>query len=236
VTNRSLRALVITAAIAACAPRADAQEQTGGPTMVRDGLTISSITPAPDAPELSPGPGRVPVTFSSAQPLTIDSNDGAYNAVNNWGRTFAVNQERTLCTTPCTLNLRPGKFNFVVRGDHIRSYGDLLKVPPTGADVRLRPLSRGFTAAGALMWIGIPLNVAGAIGLLVWGVTSNVHHDWGDHTKLGVGAGLLAAGQLLMTIGVPLAYATSSGIASVHPHPTAQLTIGAGSLGVRGTF
>jgi hypothetical protein len=181
------------------------------------------------------------VNFSSeATPLTISAYDGAYDSVTTRGRPIAINQDRTLCTTPCTLNLRPGKFLFRVDGNRIRSYGDILNVPPTGADVRLRPLSAGFTAAGALMWTGIPLTLAGGIGLLVWGVTSDVHNNWGDHTKLGVGAGLLGAGQLLMAIGVPLAYGTSSGIASVHPRPatapTAQLTIGAGSLGVRGTF
>jgi hypothetical protein len=97
--------------------------------------------PAPGDSNFKPRPGTAPVTFSSVAdklPLDLSANSGAVPTT--WrGHTFMADHYVHLCKTPCTVFMVPGKFNFRVDGDTIRTYGDAVNVPPTGADVKLGP-------------------------------------------------------------------------------------------------
>jgi hypothetical protein len=216
----------------------------------------ASLQPATSAP--TPPPGTVPVTFTSASaqvPLRVSAYEGSYTSIeSSWrhGTYLAFNSlYQPLCTTPCTLQLPPGKLELSVDGQGIASYGTSVKVPLTGADVRLRvtsPVGRYF--GNVLIWPGLVATLGGAIVLgvaapitkkltTVSGQTITSHQY--DHTPLVAGATILSVGAAMVAIGVPLVVINSgAGAASVRPRaatqPTAKLTVGPGSLGLSGTF
>jgi hypothetical protein len=196
-----------------------------GSASARKGGTLVWKTPPPESaaagglpPELVASAGTVPVTFSSnGTPIRISTIRNAPLAA-RLGLSLPP-LWAPVCTTPCTLYLPPGKFSF-----QTPAFGqDTIVVPAAGANVRLRDQTQTATRVGAgLLLGGIPVTLGGVVGLSIWGATSNVHRDWGNHKALGAGAGLLGVGQLMMAIGIPLIYTHASAVAKV--------TVGPGNL------
>lgn len=251
---RGLCGLVIAFSCAACAAPVALKRQEFDVWTASDSTGTRHYDVAPDgttrlvasndanaSSPVAPRPGTVPVTFSSVSdepPLSISTYIGRF-AITSWrGHVHVDDQFLHLCTTPCALNMLPGKLNLRVDGDG--GYRDSFEVPPSGADVMLRPLPTAYRVGGGLIWAGIPLTMGGVAGLIVWGADRKAHDHGGNRAALGAGAGLLGAGQLLWIIGGALAYSNASGVVSVRPkpatQPTAKLTVGPGSLGVTGTF
>ncbi len=216
----------------------------------------ASAQPATTVP--TPPPGTVPVTFTSASaqvPLRLSAYEGSYTSIESsrhHGTYLAINsQYQPLCITPCTLQLAPGKLAIGVDGQGVASYGTTVNVPPTGADVRLRvtsPVGRYF--GSALIWPGAIAALGGAIVLGVAAPTTKkvttvsgqviTSHQYA-HAPLVAGATILSIGAAMVAIGVPLIVINSgAGAASVRAHaatqPTANLTVGPGSLGMSGRF
>ena len=216
----------------------------------------ASARPATTVP--TPLPGTVPVTFTSASaqvPLRLSAYQGSYTSIESsrhHGTYLAINsQYQPLCITPCTLQLAPGKLAIGVDGQGVASYGTTVKIPPTGADVRLRvtsPVGRYF--GNVLIWPGAVAALGGAIILGVAAPTTKKvttvsgqvinSHEYA-HSPLVAGATILSVGAAMVAIGVPLIVINSgAGAASVRPRaatqPTAQLTVGPGSLGMTGRF
>ncbi|HWE30616.1 MAG TPA: hypothetical protein VHB97_21565 [Polyangia bacterium] len=225
-----------------------------------------SGAPAPDqavagglaTPQSAPAPGTVPVTFTSASapfPLQVSAYVGSYTSIDSsyyHGASLSFNSlYRPLCTTPCTLQLAPGKLPIRDEGLGIANYDTTVKVPPTGADVRLRATSPAGRYFGhVLLWPGIVAAIGGAVVLgaaapttkkvtTVSGQTITTHGY--DRSPLIAGATFLSVGAAMVAVGVPLLVINGgAGAASVRPRsftqPTAKLNIGPGSLGVSGTF
>jgi hypothetical protein len=215
-----------------------------------------SLTPATPAPP--PPPGAVPVTFTSAAPQTplqLSVYEGSYTSIEtsyHHGDYLAVHSRyRSLCTTPCTIRLAPGKLPLWVDGPGVATYGTTVNIPANGADVRLRvtsPAGRYF--GNSLLWPGLISVVAGAVVLgvaapdnkKVTTISGEVITSHGyAHSPLVAGATVLAVGAAMLAIGIPLVVINGgAGAAAVSPRaatqPTARVTVGPGSLGMSGRF
>ena len=191
---------------------------------------------------------------SVGRPLQLSVLDGAYSGVVGGfygGYAVSLVNYRPLCTTPCTLYLRPGTMQLRVGGYTIRPYVTNVDVPPTGADLRLRAPSAGGFYGGYLM------TTSGA-GLLVSGVTLFALAHFEQQATISttttgeiitthkinqgylIGGGVLTGiGALMMGGGIALLAVNRGGVASDTPHgaaPMAKVLVGPGSLTVKGQF
>ena len=186
--------------------------------------------------------GTVPVTIRSASKQT-ELQIGAYE-----GRQQVVGLDlydnpvrfrdecRPLCTTPCTVQLPPGKAELCTsQSGWVPHHSVDLNVTPAGADVSLHPFGeKPYLAGFGLSLSGAVLTVVGAIVLASWGVGPSP-----TDTKMVVGSAGMGLGGALLATGIPIAVVYGrEGVASMKPkaasQPTAEITLGPG--GVSGTF
>jgi hypothetical protein len=184
--------------------------------------------------------GTVPVTIRSTSvttPLEIGRFEGAEQAV-GFGADGSATVFRDLCTplctTPCTLQLPPGNAQLCTSqgGGWVPHHSADLNVPPTGADVSLRPFAeRPYLAGFFLSLIGAVATVVGGIVLASWAVGPSTD------TKMIVGSAGMGLGGALLATGIPIAVLSGrEGIASVKPKNDGRPTASLGLLSLSGTF
>lgn len=184
--------------------------------------------------------GTVPVTIRSTSKKTeleIGRFEGGEQAVG-----FGVDGSATvfrdvctpLCTTPCTLQLPPGKAQLCTSqsGGWVPHHSADLNVPPTGADVSVRPFAeKAYLAGFFLSLIGAVSTVVGAIAFASWAVGPPTE------TKMIVGSAGVGFGGALLATGIPIAVLSGrEDIASVKPKNGDRPTASLGLLSLSGTF
>lgn len=121
---------------------------------------------------------------------------------------FASVSYQHVCSTPCTLHLRPGSHSLHVGGSGRRESDEMLEVQPgQGQRVRFRSSSRtSYTIGQTVLWVGVGSAVIGSL-LLIEG-SGRCTASGCDRTAA---IGLIIAGALGVGIGIPLIVVNRTG-------------------------
>lgn len=184
--------------------------------------------PAPSAPApsvvltdplLTPGPGRVPLLVeSTGRPIRVGEPTGSGSG---WSHNTVVSVAfgRTVCSTPCTLQVSPGSVPLWLQGEGQRTQLLYATVPSEGGAVRVRPSSMwGSWGGWALLGAGVAF-VGGGATMLSLGINQRDYVDGAyvtrNHNDLIVpGAVFVAASIPALVGGIILIYKNRGGIES----------------------
>lgn len=159
-----------------------------------------------------PAPGQVPLRIESeGAPQQV----GVTLAIEESGTGFEsalLVRRRVLCTTPCTLYVRPGPFRLFATGHNLVETTSSVDVLPLGTRVRLYAASRGVRNAA------IGFTTAALIGALGSLVTLLVVGASVSPLTLGIIAGATLGTSALLAIPGIILFATNpTGVRSTEP-------------------
>jgi hypothetical protein len=167
---------------------------------------------------LEPAPGRVPLRVRSIEgPIAVGMPLGSEERELSIAGSVTVRHYGQLCTTPCTLYVRPGTFPLWSDGPGLMKIEQEIYVPRGGLDLRLHASS--IVAHG----FGIALTILGGLGasvsvpLLVAETNNPYHLYFHEDTGVAIAATVVAVSALMHIGGVLLWSLTPGNIASQWP-------------------